>query len=513
MKRPEATSLGGVALLFLLLGLGAAAPARLLWLALQPAHDGPSAIADAQAAGLFLRSVVIAAGATTVAVGLGGACGIVAARVAQRLAPPVLTLFFVTFCVSPYLLALGWLGGDIGSPTGRWLLGHEWAVAWVLGTALAPLACLLVYYGARRLAFDREAAIFLLAPRRPALYALALGGLLPTLAAAAVVVFGLALSDYAVASLYQVPTYPVEIFLAYAGVFRPQAAARACLPLVATGVIVAAAAASFAPRVWLGRAGAAGTSRWPLTRNQARATAGAAAGVALVALAPPWFGMLAPMQLPVAFRAILGGGWSATVNSIAVSSLAALVALGLAWPAARVVAKLEGRLFIACATVLLIPLFVPASAYGIGWVEFGTAAGGMVTALGHLGPGLCLASRFGGTAALVLAAVQRQLPRESCEAAVLYQPRAWRRWVGIEMPFVGPAAAASGTVIFALSMNATGILVLTMTPGAELLPLRIDNLLHYGLPEEASALATLAALIAALPALLAASFAAARSRR
>lgn len=112
----------------------------------------------------------------------------------------------------------------------------------------------------------------------------------------------------------------------------------------------------------------------------------------------------------------------------------------------------------------------------------------------------------------MLAGARRSLPLEPIEAASIVQPSAWRRWVWVEFPLLGPSVAGIAGVVFALALNDAGILVLTVPPGREVLPLRVDNLLHYGLPEEAVALAMFTAGSAAIPA-LAGLWVASRGRR
>jgi len=122
--------------------------------------------------------------------------------------------------------------------------------------------------------------------------------------------------------------------------------------------------------------------------------------------------------------------------------------------------------------------------------------------LGWLGPALCLAARLGGPACLFLAAARLALPAEMLEAARIQEGRSFRRGLWIAAPQLAAPALGAAGILLALSLNAVGLLVLTVPPGFETLPLRADNLLHYGLPEEAIALAIATALAAIAPALL-----------
>jgi ABC-type Fe3+ transport system permease subunit len=230
--------------------------------------------------------------------------------------------------------------------------------------------------------------------------------------------------------------------------------------------------------------------------------AGALAAVLAVSMGTPLLLLISELpSLSDAARA-RGGGLGAIGNSLLVSAGSAALALAVAWPASAVVASRSRPALIALATLLLVPQCVPASAYGIAWVEMSSARGLPMDALGWLGPTLCLAARLGGPACLFLAAARLALPAEMLEAARIQEGRSLHRGLWIAAPQLVPPAVAAAGILLALSLNAVGILVLTVPPGFEVLPLRADNLLHYGLPEEAIALAIATAVLATAPALL-----------
>jgi ABC-type Fe3+ transport system permease subunit len=406
---------------------------------------------------------------------------------------------FVAFSVSPYVVALGWLGGRLDSAMAGWMLGRPAAVSWVLGSALAPLAALLVYAGARRESLSAEEAGVLAASPRDVARGIVLRRLAPVFYLAAVVIFAIGFSDYSVASLFQVPTYPVEVFLYYAGAFQPAHAARACLPLVVCGLALALALAGPLPGLWLRRQAPTPARHWPLTPGARRTASATLLVLPVVLVAPPWLRHLRAVgDAEAAGRAVLGGT-EALLNSLALSLLAAGLAVLLGWAASPRLTQGPRWWRALLAAALLLPLFVPASAFGIAWIELRSWSGLPLPALQLLDPALCLGARFGGLAALYLAGVRLTLVAEPLEAARLQEASGLRRWLRIERPLLLPAALAAAGILVALNLNATGILVLTAPPGFEVLPLRVDNLLHYGLPEEASALALATAVAAALP--------------
>lgn len=485
-----------------LLILGLTPLGLLLVQALSSGGASAGAFASGRALTLLGRSLTIAAGSTTVAMVLGSVVGLLLARIAVVGRALILLALFVVFSISPYVLALGWLGGRLDSTAAGWMLGRPEAVVWVLGTALSPLAALLVYGAARRQPLSAEEAGFLFAPPWTAVRRISMRGLLPAFVVVATLVFSISLSDYAVASLLQVPTYPVEVFLYYAGSFDPLAAARACLPLVLCGIVLSAVLAPLLPRLWLRRQAPTPARTWPLTRTARRVTTAVLFAVLALVLVLPWLRILTGMPGLQAGRRAVAGGFDAIANSILLSVLAALLTLCLAWPASGRLVRGPTWRRAGLAVLLLVPLFVPASAFGISWVETANRWGLTAGRLGLLAPALCLAARLGGATALFLAGVRLSLPLETMEAALVFEGNPVRRWFWIELPMLLPYLAAVFGVLVALDLNAVDLLVLTVPAGYEILPLRIDNLMHYGLPEEASVLALVAGFLAAGPILV-----------
>ena len=499
--------LGGPVLGTLLL-LGLAPLGRLVMQAWGGSPDSglASPFLDARTASLLLRSFWIAGVATLVAVGPGAAVGLVLARVPFRGRWALVVALFSVFCISPYVLALGWLGGRLDSSWSGMLLGSPWAVAWILGVSYLPLAALITLLGARGLPTSpEEAALLTVGPART-VWKVVLPGVAASCGVAALLVFDLCFADYAVASLLQVPTYPIEVFLYYAGVFQPAEAARACLPLLGVGFLVALALGFLIPQSLVRRWPASPRRDWMLAAK----TRWMCVGTVLVGLAciatPPLLILAASLpSFQTASRA-LGGGMGAMGNSLSVSGAAAGLALLLAWPASSVLAGSSRSTLVAVSTLLLLPQCVPASAYGIAWVELaaqlGPAGNRIADQIGFLGPALCLAVCLAGPATLFLAGGRLALAEEAMEAARLQEARGLRRDIVIAAPQLASMALATAAILGALAMNAVGILVLTVPPGFEVLPLRTDNMLHYGLPEEAITLVLATAAVAAAPAVL-----------
>jgi len=492
--------------LALIAGIGVA---PVVWLVLQATlwfepSDQVIPVLDGRTLGLLWRSLGIALAATALSVSAGAVIGLCLGRVRFVGRQFLGFCLFIVFCISPYVLALGWLGGNLTSAWSKAFIGNPWAVAWVLGSAYMPITALIIFFGARHLPSAPEHAGLLAVGFWRTLVSILLPSVIGVLGIASLFVFALTFADYSVASLLQVPTYPIEVFLNYAGMFRGDQAARSCLPLLLIGAILAAWLASLAPGIVLRNESPDFAKAWPVSRGTRALVFGAAWGTLLAAISPPLCFLLARFPGVQASLFALESGWDATVHSIFIAAMTVCGTLALAVPGSAGLASCRQRWLSPIVALLILPYCVPASAYGIAWVELvgrfmpsSTALPEYVNAFPSC---LCLSIRFAGPTVLLLAGARRALPREAIQAAMLQESRATRRFIWIELPLMAPAILGCAAVLLALSLNAVDLLVLTVPPGFDVLPLRTDNLLHYGVPEEASILAFATAVLAAVPA-------------
>ncbi len=479
---------------------GLAPIAALLTKAMSPATEGRAFI-DTSSLPLLGRTVALALGAAGIALVLGVAFGSLLARGVERRTRHALMIpLLVALCVSPYIVGLGWLGGQLTTGWSAAMLGSAWAVAVVLGAAQAPLAALLVLGAmAARPGGPEEAGLIAVGPIAT-IRSVVLPGMRGAVAFAGVFVFARCLSDYAVPSLFQVPTYPVEVFLYASGMHDPVAAARACVPLICVTAVVSLMAAFGFESVLSTRGNRSSAEAWPAKPWTRRTSAVLVALFVVMTHGAPLAGVLFRMSTLAAYGRTLVSGWESIGHSLALAAIGAVATLILGWVGAVGLAHASKPMRICMAALWILPFALPATAFGIAWITLAGSLGEVGRFLAVLGPPVALAARCGGIAALLLYAVRRNLPAESTEAARLVEGRSWMREWRVTLPSMKHTAILVGALFFALHLNAVGVLVLTAPPGYELLPLRIDNLLHYGVPEEAALLAVVAAMIAAVPA-------------
>jgi len=462
---------------------------------------GPSWRLDARTWGLLARSLAIASGASAGALALGGAIALPLARIRFRGRGALTGGLLAAFAVAPYWMALGWLRGDLASQTAQLWMGRPAAVAFILATAYAPAVALLLLLAARSLPIGWEEAALLTAPLPTVVRRILLPPLLPFLAVVTLLVFSLCFADYEVASLLQVVTYPIEVFLLYASVYAPGEAARACLPLLAVAIVTAAPLGALLSRGLVRQWPASVSGSWPLTRGQRSALLALALTLAAGFSLWPMLGLLSAADATPQTLDALRAGAPALANSLATTAASVLIAIGLGVAASGALVRARPATRALLSMLLLVPVCLPAPAYAIAWVALAAAwppalRDGLAS-LPALVPAFCIAARWAGLVALLAAAARLALPRSALDAARLQEGSAVRRFLRVELPLVVPVLLAAAAILSALSQGAIGILVLTVPAGFEVAPLRIDNLLHYGAREQAVALAVASAALAA----------------
>ena len=449
---------------------------------------------DGSTLGLFARSIGIAAGAATLATLLGGLLAWGPARIWRRGGSWLIAPLFAALCVSPYAFALGWIGVDLGGERAARLLGSPWTAVGALASAYTPLAALLMVAALLRQPAGPELAGLLGAGGRRTL----LGVVLPRYRAAFgfvwLAILTLCAAEYAAPSLLQVPTYPVEIFLYYSGMFDPVAAARACIPLIAAAAALAWPAMALLPRAYAVDREPGRPAHWPSPPLQRVGLLLGSVVVAGAALLLPLSELVFSAATTRQPGAVLQAGLPAIRHSLTLSGTAVMLALLLGWPLSWSLARVRGAARTALGIAALLPLGVPSSAYGIAWVE-ATSHLPASAGLAYWIATACLAAQYAGAAALLLATARLGIERNVLDAARLYEPSFLRREWKLVVPTLLPMIGVLSAVVFARQLNAIGILVLTVPPGTEVLALRADNLLHYGRPDEAALLTVFSALL------------------
>jgi iron(III) transport system permease protein len=414
------------------------------------------------------NSILCGSVATAVSLLLGAPAGLALAR-ARGAWPFVLT--FLPLVLPPALAAAAWMGLRLPAPGPA-------ACGLILAAVTWPVVPLLLAAALRSVpAGPLEAAALQLPPGRAFRVAVRPHAR-PALAAGAVLVFLLAVSDFTVPATFAVTTASTAIYTQLSQ-FRFGAAAATALPLAA----LAAGAAVLLRRLPLFPADGP-SCPLPVPR------------ICRLALGLGWLGVLGPAALFAA------GGLRALPDalvlfgpSIAWSAGVALLvaALLVAWSASS-----RGRSRMEAAW--LVSLVLPGTATALGVLLVGGPFPGALPA--------ALAARYAAVAWIAL----RGIPDPAqLDAAALAGLSGWKTWRRVVWPAVLPRALAAGAVVFALSMGELGASVLLDPPGRQSAVQQLFNLMHYGYDGTVAALALL--LFAAAALIVGTGFHAGRLRR
>ncbi len=449
---------------------------------------------------LLLRSVAIAGATAAASVLLGVPFALLVSRSDLPAAGAFRGAMLLPFLIPTYVFALGWQRVfDLAPATWAPGVAATWGVVAVLTLRFFPLVVLLLAAGLDRVERGLEDAGRLHRGVFWVLLRVTLPLIWPRIAAAAMVVFNLALVNYTVPSLLRVHTFPVEIFAAFSGLFDVASAVALSLPLIAIGagsVVLARLVIGARPFVVT----PAGERRVPLVRlGRARPAAwGAAlAAVALTAL------------VPVAAVASLLAGPGDLLAAYDLGARQVWRSLGLAAAAATVLSVhgLVAGAFMARARSIavdlffLLPLALPPTVLGIGlirlWNRPPVAALMDSAAIVVLAYCAQLVPFVAVTAASAVAGVAPEL-----EEAALVSGMGWGMRVRVILvPLVWRGLAAGWILAFALCLDEVGASILVQPPDGESLAVRIYNLSHYDAAEMVGGLCLVVLAIVAVPAL------------
>ena len=456
---------------------------------------------DARQRSLLLNSALLGAGAAML--------GLLLAR-ADLPAKQLLRLALVVpMVIPPYILALAWiyLGGAAGlvaQVIGRDLLSDytysfPGAIV-ILGISFYPLPMLATEAAARRVESRLEEAAIMVARPRRVLLRITFPLIAPHIAAAALIVFVLALSEFGVPGLLRVNVFTTEVFTAFAALYDFGAATALALPLLLVTLIV-----GFLVKLIIGDRLLATrrSSGLGLPLNLGRSRPAVVLGLLLVLT----ICVITPLSV-LAFEvghvgrivSIATAAGASITNSLVLSSVAATltvaVAVFLGYSRARSRTRLRGL-----ADLALIMIFaVPSTVVGIGLIGLWNRPSPL--AAFYTSPAIIVVgnlARFLPVAVLILAASVRQIPdsfEEAAEVAGASWPRTFRR---IVIPQMRGGIVAAWVISFIFAFGELGTTILVAPPGEATLPVHVYTLIANAPSADVAALALMQAVIVLIP--------------
>ena len=457
---------------------------------------------------LLWTSTLLAGGAALLATLLGVPLGLVLARCPLPAKHFLRIALVVPLVVPPYVLALAWI--LVSGPSG--LLGANLFSAWtysltgaviVLGLGFYPLSMLATEAAARRVDARLEEAALLVANPHRVLWQITLRLIAPTIAATALIIFVLALSEFGVPALLRVRVFTTEVFTAFAALYDFGAGVALATPLLAVALVV-----SIAVKLITGE-------RLLVTRRTMHPALiirpGALRIFLLIGIVIAIFiSTVLPLgallaETKTVGRIILAGGTSAhaIANSLWLASLGATLIVTLALVLGYGRARARTRFRHLFDPTLLLIFAVPSTVLGIGliglWNREGLA-GQIYSSQGMIL--IAYLARLLPVAVLMLAASVQQVPVSTEEAAEVAGATWTRRFIGILLPQLWSGLAATWIVSFIFCFGELGATLLVAPPGESTLPVRVYTLIANTPLSEVASLALLQVSITLLPLVL-----------
>ena len=475
-----------------------------------PAIDS-AVLLDSRQRGLLYNTIVLGLGTAALATVVGAPLGFALARIPLPFKTALRLALFAPALLPPYVVALSWVYLDSGvsgflPPTIRNVAPDPYSLAGaivVLTIVFYPLAMLATEVGLRRLEPCLEEAALLAASPARVLCRIT-GPLIGRhVAAAALVIFVLAISEFSVPGLLRVRVFTTEVFTAFAALYRLFRATALAVPLIVVSVIAAGAAAILAGGRAVTRPRAIGGSA-PLAFEACGGVAlGAVMCVALLALAMPVAVLAREAFRSTSILDAVNRSREAVTNSLALAAVGATAVLVIALWLGYARARTHGRLGAAIDAVWVALFAVPSTIVGIGliglWnrtgplgVLYGTDA---MLVLGYL-------ARLVPVAALVLAPIIQSVPASQEDAAATAGAGWLRTMSRIIVPQIRVGLAAVWVIAFILAFGEIGTSILVAPPGESTLPIRVYTLIANAPPGHLAALALLQSAVVLCPLLL-----------
>jgi iron(III) transport system permease protein len=359
--------------------------------------------------------------------------------------------------IPPYVHALTWfslithIAGPLRSLGISTQTLYGWlGCVWVGVATYAPLALGFAWLGLRAVDPQLIEAARTARSDLESVFLVVLPLSAPAILAGGGVIFLLHLLDYSVPSLFQINVYAIEIFAEYSASANETKALLLSIPLL---LLAAAAAAlvigplrSLTMRVVHHRVRWAAAPHLPIWMRLASLSA--LAIVLLQALAPLVV-LSREAGSPKRILDHVRQAQDAIVYSLDAAAVAALLALPLAFPAARMLARIDRRWLWG---LILLPVTLPAALTGVTLIPLTRGGWGfqmpasLPTAAVHV-------VRYLPFAVILLASQLRRSDPGLFDAARVFQASAWRRWTMISLPLRVPGLLAAAGLVFALSLG------------------------------------------------------------
>jgi iron(III) transport system permease protein len=484
--------------------------------------DAYAAALDSRQRGLLYNTALLGVGTAALATAIGAPLGVALARVALPRKAVIRLFAAAPLLLPPYVVALAWT--YFGSPRGLLaaVAGGDLAAEWtyslpaailVLGLVWYPLSMLATEVAMRRIDGRLEEAALIVAPPRRVLWRITLPLVAPSVLAAALIIFVLAVSEFGVPGLLRVRVYTTEVFTAFAALYDFGRAVALALPLLFLCVAVAAAAAILLGDRLIVTRRSVGVS--PVVFDGWRRPATIAVSIVVAtAVALPVLTLIAETSGPSSLAAAVSGSANAIVNSLVFASVGATVVVGVALWIGYTQARASRPYRLAAQVLLVVSFAIPSTIVGVGLIGLWNRPGPLGALYGtDVMFLLAYLARFVPVAALILAAATSAISVSQEEAAAVSGVGWARTMRTIVLPQMRLGIAAAWVVAFVLAFGELGVSVLVAPPGEATLPIRVYTIIANTPSSNVAALALIQSLVVFLPVAALSAYASLREAR
>lgn len=454
--------------------------------------------------GLLFRSVGLASGVSIFATILGAGAAFSLQRLPRALQLPAAFALTLPVLVPQHIMAIAWV--DVLGRTGHLSRFVQiampgappapspftfWGTLFILTMTLFPVPMLATLAALGRFDARLLEAARVAGRARGAFRAIVLPLLMPSVLTGSMIVFALTISTFAVPSLLQVNTYPVEIHASCMS-FDYGAAAAQSLPMIAVCTVGLMLRSAFVrPRhAWL--SGAARNVN-PVGTHAGILPTAIVILVVLCAFVTPMSALFV-RSLPLrTYASVWETAREEIVTGLIVSTCAATTIALLAFILTAATRYAGVRAFVRYAS--FFAFVIPGPLFALGMIAMWNQPGvaGLIYDSSAI---LVLASvaRYFAFGAIAFDAQRSRVSARVYESAQIAGVRWWRIVGGIALPLALPYAIAVWTVAFVLALGEVDAAVLLSPPGVSTFALRLYSLMHYGPDSFVAALSLLTAI-------------------
>ena len=463
---------------------------------------------DERQRGLLRNTTVLGAGTAVLATAIGAPLGIVLARVPLRRKAAIRLLVGAPILLPPYIGALAWVSlASRAGPVGQMALADllsAWAYSLpaailILSLALYPLSMLATEVALRRIDGRLEEAALLVAPPHRVLWRITLPLAAPSIIAAALLIFVLAVSEFGVPGVLRVRVYTTEVFTAFAALYDFGRAIVVAAPLLMLCVCIATVAAGLL------------RDRLVTTRRSLRVSpvvfgawrrgaVVAVCGVVAMAVAVPVLILIEAALGTRSLAAAVAGSGHAILNSLLLSATGATMVIAVAVCLGYALARAHRAIALIAQVVLVVLFAIPSTIVGVGliglWNRPGLAGALYGTEAMFL---LVIMARFVPVAALIATATVQAVSVSQEEAAAVNGISWARTMQGIVLPQLRGGLGVAWVVTFVLAFGELGTSILVAPPGETTLPIRVYTIIANTPYSQIAVLALLQTFIVFIP--------------